>query len=324
MLAVQGCDSGTAAQTTAAHAALGAQHDLTIAGARAAFESYLTISDSAAAAGDATAGLSVVADAAWETVHAQYTALASTGAPVPRYQYGTPVFYVPTAENYPHWFLATASQRAVDGGGTNTVLMVFGQTKQGATWLLDGSAALAPGQSMPAIALDADGYATALPTYEQSLLLPPNVVGATQASVVDEGPAAAAAAVIAAGPQTTGLYAQQFAESHVIAATGLDYTWLLQGSTFPVFALRTTDGGALVLYGMYVSTTRAYPDTLAGAAIPVPANVTPLLPTSEIGYHAVAANSTYEFAAVDPAATVTHAKVTIIAASGALSYAHAY
>jgi hypothetical protein len=319
MLAVQGCDSGTSAQASS-----GGHPEVTIAGARAVYQRYLAASDSAAEAGDMTAGLSLVADAAWETAHAQYTALASAGTPVPRYQYGAAHFYVPSAENYPHWFVATASQTALNGGSTGTVLMVFGQYKKGAAWNLDGSTMLAPGQSMPAIALDADGYATALPTYDQDLLTPPDVVGATQASVVDQGPTAATSGFITEGPQTTGLFAQQNAAERAIAAAGLAYTWYMEGATFPVFTLLTADGSALVLYGMYVDTTYAHPDGLRGAAIPVPANLTPLLPNTEIGYHALYGNETYEYAAVDPVATASNGKVTIIASSGGLSYVHAY
>jgi hypothetical protein len=319
MLAVQGCDSGTSAR-----AGSGGNPAITIAGARAVFQRYLSVSDSAAASGDMATGLSVVADAAWESAHAEYTALASSGTPVPRYQYGTADFYVPKAENYPHWFVAKAPQRSLNGSGTGTVLMVFGQSKKGAMWNLDGSTMLSPGQSIPAIALDADGYATPLPTYDQNLLVPPNAVGATQASVVNQGPGAPSAAVITHGPQTTGLYAQQAAAVRMIAVQGLEYTWYMEGATFPVYALRTTDGGALVLYGMFVDTTYSHPDALKGAAIPVPTDLTPLLPTTEIGYHAVYGNSSYEFAAVDPGATASHAKLAIIANSGGLSYVHAY
>ena len=53
---------------------------------------------------------------------------------------------------------------------------------------------------------------------DPSLLLPPDLVGATQAAVVDEGPAAPAAAVIGTGPQTTGLYTTQDAQGNSATA----------------------------------------------------------------------------------------------------------
>jgi hypothetical protein len=324
MLSVQGCSSGAPAQATASTAS--SAHDVTSADAQAVYQSYLTTSDTAAVSGDSETGLSVVSDAAWEAANAQYTALSSKGTPVTRYQYGTPQFYVPALASYPRWFLTVVPRHAAgtSASAAVTTLMVFYQNKSGAAWTLDGAAALGPGQSLPVIARDEDGYATPLTTYDQSLLVPPDVVGATQAAVVDDGPSSAAAAIVADGAQTTGLYAQQDATSTGATASNLDYTWLMEGASFPVFALRTTDDGALVLYGMYMDTTMEHPDLAMGAPIPIPAGVTPLLAApTEVGYHAVYANWTFEFAALDPPATSTQ-KLAVIAASGGISYGHAY
>ena len=82
---------------------------------------------------------------------------------------------------------------------------------------------------------------------------------------------------------------------------GLQYQWLLQGAPFAQFELRLADGGALVLYGMYLNTTNQHANLVAGSPIPVPPAFTPLLAApTEVGYHAVYANWTYEFAAIDP------------------------
>jgi hypothetical protein len=64
---------------------------------------------------------------------------------------------------------------------------------------------------------------------------------------------------------------------------------------------------------------------VSGSAIPVPANFVPLLgaPT-EIGYHEVLADWTFEYAAVDPPATAQNAKVQIIGADGGPTFGHAY
>ena len=181
------------------------------------------------------------------------------------------------------------------------------------------------GQPLPAIARDSDGYAIEVATTDPSLLLRPDVVGATQAAVVDDGPTSPAAAVVSDGPQTTGLYAAQNAQGAMDQAHGLQYQWLLQGAPFPQFELRLADGGALVLYGMYLDTSNQHPNLTTGSAIPVPPAFTALfaLP-NEIGYHAVYANWTYEFAAIDPPATAHGAKLQVIAAQGGLYYAHAY
>jgi hypothetical protein len=321
LLAISGCAPASPASADTADF-----HGLTVADAQAAYNSYLKVSDTAAAQGDKTQGLAAAADAQWEVLHAQFTALASAGTPVPRYRYGAPVFYVPALTGYPQWFIVTTTRTTVaaagPGAASNTI-MAFERSAAGEPWTLNGTAVL--DQGMPAIARDRDGYAIPVSRSDPGLLLPPDVVGASQAGVVDEGPASAAAAVIASGPQTTGLYAAQSAQAGSDAAHGWQYQWLLEGAEFEQFGLQTASGGALVLYGMYLNTTTEHPNLVPGAPIPVPANFSPLLAApTEVGYHAVYANWTFQYAAIDPPATAKDAKVQVIASGGGPSYGHAY
>jgi hypothetical protein len=317
-----GCSPAAAPAKTA----VGSVHALTLAQARAVYDSYVTASTAAAKQGDATQGLAVVGDAQWAVLHGQYTALATTGTPVPQYSYGTATFYVPALPSYPLWFVVEVPIRTEVGGhlgpAVNT-LLAFQRYIPSRLWTLDGSAVL--DQPLPAIARDSSGYATALSSTGPNLLLSPYLVGATQAAVVDEGPAAPAAAVIGSGLQTTGMYAVQNAQANAASAHGLNYLWLLEGATFAQYELRTTDGGALVLYAMYLNTTTEHPGNASGSPIPVPADFTPLITAgAKIGYHGVNANWTYEFAAVDPPASVHGAKVEVIGGSGGPTYGHAY
>lgn len=321
-LATQGCDAGPAAQ-----AATAAHPDLTVAQARAVYQSYLTSSDTAAAQGDSAADLSVVADAALLVAHAQYALRAATGAPVKRYVYGTPTFYVPIVSGYPHWFVVEVPRRTLGSKPTSRVntLMVFGESKPTDAWTLDGAAALLPGQTLPAIATDAKGYAISLSPNQQGLLLQPNVVGGTQAAVVDEGPEHPAANLVAPGSQTTDLYSQQAAIGSG-TAKDLLYSWVLEGSPFPLFALRTTSGAALVIYGMYLNTELAYLNKGVGATAPlsVAANVRAVFTSpAEVASRAVYTTWTYEFAAIDPPANESNGKATVIAATSAITSAHA-
>ncbi len=314
------------APATSADAVTPASHSVSLAAAEAVYGSYLVASDAAAATGDKAQALSVVTSAQWAQVKGQYTALGTAGTPVPRYRYGKPTFYVPGLASYPQWFMVAVPRRTDTGGRLGpavSTLLVFARTEKTVPWTLSGSAVL--GQSLPAIALDSNGYATDVATTDPTLLLRPDVVGATQAAVVDDGPASPAAAVVSDGPQTSGLYAAQNAVAAAEQAKGLQYQWLLQGAAFPQVGLRLTDGGALVLYGMYLATSNEHPHLVAGSPIPVSPAFTALfaLP-NEIGYHAVYADWTYEFAAIDPPATAHGAKLQVIAAQGALSYAHAY
>ena len=328
LLAAQGCAPAAPAASAApaAEAITPARHDLPLATAEAVYGTYLAASDAAAAEGNETQALSIASAAQWDQAKGQYMALASVGTPVPRYQYGKPVFYVPALTTYPQWFMVAVPRRTGTGGKLGpavSTLMVFTRAAQTLAWAVSGTAVLS--QPLPAIARDSDGYAIDVTTTDPSLLLRPDVVGATQAAVVDEGPASPAAAVVSGGPQTTGLYAAQNAQAAADQAKGLQYEWLLQGAPFPQYELRLADGGALVLYGMYLDTTNEHPNLLAGSPIPVPPADTALFSTpNEIGYHAVYANWTYEFAAIDPPATAHDAKLQVIAAQGVLYYVHAY
>jgi len=321
LLAVQGC-----APAPDADAVTPPSHSVSLTGAESVYRSYLAASDAAAVAGNEDQALNVSSAAQWSQAKGQYTALATAGTPVPRYRYGTPVFYVPALAGYPDWFVVEVPRRTGTGGQLSaavSTLMLFTRSKATAAWSLSGSAVL--DRPLPAVALDSDGYAIDMTTTDPKLLLRPDVVGATQAAVVDEGPASPAAAVIGSGPNTTGLYAAQAALGAAAQARGLQYQWLMMGAPYPQFELRLADGGALVLYGMYLNTVTEHPNLVAGSPIPVPADVRPLLAApTEVGNHAVYANWTYQFAAVDPPSTARNAKVQIIGAQGGPSYGHAY
>lgn len=318
LLAVAGC-----APAPAADAASATSHAVTLAAARAAYDGYLAASNAAAASGNELEALKVVADAEAAQVKAQYTALESAGTPLPRYRYGTPVFYVPALAGYPQWFVvAVPRSTAGSRGPAVRTLLLFTRYAAADPWTLSGTAVL--GQPLPAIARDVGGYAIGVAASDPALLLPPDLLGATQAAVADDGPASPAAAVISRGPLTTGLYAAQRAMQAAQQANGLDYQWLLQGASYQQFELRLADGGALVLYPMDLNTTYTRASQAAGPPIPVPASFAPLLTApAEAGLHEVGADWTYEFAAVDPPASAPHASVQVIGGQGAPTYGYA-
>jgi hypothetical protein len=322
LLSIQGC-----APALDADADTPASHSVTFADARAAYQTYLNVSHVAAATGDEASALTVVTSAQWAQTRSQYNALVSAGTPVPRYQYGTPTFYVPALSGFPQWFMVAANRTTVTSGkpgATDSTLMLFARGKQTEDWTLSGTAVLS--RPLPAIARNADGYAVPVSSRDSSLLLRPDVVGATQAAVVDDGPSSPAAAVIAAGPLTTGLQVAQAARAAAEQRRGLQYQWLLQGAPFPQVGLRLVgSGSALIMYGMSLNTSTEHPNLVAGSPIGVPAEFKPMLaePT-EIGYHAVFANWAYQFAAIDPPATARNGKLEVIGAERGPSFGHAY
>ena len=322
VLSVQGC-----APAPDAVAVTHASHSVTFADARAAYQTYLQVSDSAAATSDQASALAVVTSAQWVQTKSQYAALVAAGTPVPRYRYGSPAFYVPALSSFPEWFMVTANRTTVTGGkpgATDSTLMLFARQETTDDWTLSGTAVLS--RPLPAIARDADGYAVPVSTTDTTLLLRPDVAGATQAAVVDDGPSSPAAAAVAAGPMTTGLYAAQNARAAAEQARGLQYQWLLQGAPYPQVGLRLAgSGSALIMYGMYLNTSNEHPNLVAGSPIGVPAEFKPMLgePT-EVGYHAVLANWAYQFAAIDPPATARDGKLEVIGSQRGPSFGHAY
>jgi hypothetical protein len=334
LLALAGCapsaSSGASGSAAAADAKTQVGHvpgyAQTLAQAENTYHQYVSTSAAAAASGNRAQALNLVADAQWAQVKAQYEALASTGTPIPQYTYGPAQFYVPAPEGYPRWFMVTVPRTLKTSGQPGTAvntIMVFEQARAKNRWTLDGTAAF--GGTLPALARQSDGYVVNEPETDASVLVRPDLVGPSQASVADEGPSTPAAAVVSPGAQTTGLYTVQSAQFQAEKARGLAYLWLLEGAPFAQFQVRLAGGGDLVLYGMYLNTSDAHPGLFKGSPIPVPAGFTPLLAApTEVGYHAVYANWTYQFAAIDPPATSSHAKISIIATGSARSYGHAY
>ena len=320
-LAASGCSAAAAPPNPDS----GTYHGLTLAAAQSAYQYYVTTSHAAAAQGNKAQSLAIVGDAQWSIVNEQFTALATTSTPIPTYQYGQPVFYVPALTTWSEWFMVAVPRTAETGaqaGITANTILLFEKRGPNLPWTVDGSVVL--DQPLPAIARDQAGYAIALSTADSHLLLPPDVVGASQAAVVDNGTAAPSIAVVGDGPLTTGWYRAQAARGRSAAAQDLVYQWLLEGTDYALFSLQTADGGALVMYGMYLNTTTSHPGLAAGAPILVPAAFTPLTGPTEVGRRAVDANWTYEFAAVDPPSAEHGAKLQVIASGGAPTYGRAY
>jgi hypothetical protein len=272
-----------------------------------------------------------------------------------QYKYGTPTFYLPEPAAYPRFFLADVTRTAVFGGHSEPegatasvggaevpvdgpVLMVFEQSSSAGRWLLASVAQLAAGATLPRLATDKSGDIPQVPLMSTDLLAQPYATGPLQAAVVDEGPASAAANAVAAGPLTTGLY--QAARDRYQGAGGADlsglevpagdvYQWSMEGAPYPAFALRTADGGALVLYAMYLNSTVAIPGYIndasplqPGAPIRIPPDVRPLLPSGQPAPRVqLTAQSLFSFAAIDP--PPGSSKITVLAISGALNYATA-
>jgi hypothetical protein len=358
-LAVAGCTSA-AAGTTASSANTGGAPVLTQTQAAQAFDAYVAASNQAGATDDGKLALSVVTGAQQSLVSATLKSQSASSTScdtsaycstlsiklVGQYAYGTPTFYLPEPAGYPRFFVADVTRAlAVKGvskdatvsvGGAQVpvdgqALMVFEQSAAAGPWQLASVAQFPSGTTLPSLATDKNGDIPQVPLTSTELLAQPYATGPLQAAVVDDGPASAAAKAVQAGPLTTGLYqaARDRADSGLEVPAGDVYQWSMEGTPYPAFALRTADGGALVLYAMYLNSTVAVPGYFddaspvePGAPINIPPDVLPLLPSGHPSSRIrLEAQSLFSFAAIDPAATSS--KITVLAIGGGLNYATA-
>lgn len=303
----------------------------TAAQARQVFDAYVTRTDRALAAGNATAALALAQDEPWKELSTAIATAKFHRTAVAPYRYGTPAFYIPAPHDYPRWFVASVRRTAPPGApasvagvpqaATGQALMLFQKEAEGLPWKLSGTVQLRPGQQVPKLATTSSGNAEVARLDDtRSYLARPDVVGPLQAAVVDDGPAAPAAAAVASGPLTTGMYQQQAA---LKPAAGESRQWTLQGSRDGRFALRTADGGALVFYAMNLYTTVKAPSkpdaAKAGRTIAVPPEFVPLLPpgAATMARASLRTQYTMAFAAIDPPASAANAKIQFIAVDGA-------
>ncbi|HEX3751417.1 MAG TPA: hypothetical protein VHW06_12730 [Streptosporangiaceae bacterium] len=287
VLSVQGCGTTASATTTVT----GPNQ----ARALKVFNAYVTAERVAVANRNTLLAQSLTSSAQYTVVSAQW----SYGQPVTAVSYGKPTLYVPKLTTYPQWFMATVPE-SVKGKAIGTALMVFDKPDASANWLQYGSVMLTPGAPALHVAMK-DGYATALRTTDKNLQFRPDEVGAIHATVVDDGPASAAAKVVAAGPLTTGLYQSNTAIAQQIGARGNYYSFELEGTSYPFFALATTDGGAIVMYTMSLNTSTTPVHASASNPITVPDQFKPLLPADQKPMTKLFdADYTQEYVAIDP------------------------
>ena len=332
LLSVQGC-GGTASAATAS-GGLTRTSGLTPAAAMRVFDSYVTAEHVALADRSELLALSLVTNGAYDLTVASFH-IAGHG-PLPAYDYGKPTLYVPKLSTYPYWFMAAVSRTPASSGrgaSARPVVLVFDKSDADAQWTLDGTVALPPGTPPLPVAVGSSGYATPLPTFDQALKATPNVVGALQAAVVDGGPASPSAAVVAAGPQTTGMYRTYSAAAHQATALQETYQWELDGVHDPVFTLRTTDGGGLVYYTMHLDTlaqissaaARSHGHRSPVSPIPIPPAFRPLLPLHQPPvHHELATEQTLQYLALVPPASAHAAKIQVIGVGGGPTSASAH
>lgn len=311
--------------------------------ATGAFRSYVVNDDVARASGDERLALSWADDGQAQLIAAEFRKAAFTGDPVPRYVYSGQRFYVPRLTQFPKWFVVVADRSAQTGAAagtaagagaaaatgkdTRTVLMAFVRKSVDSRWRLSLSTILDHGVKPPQIPVDKDGYATPLATYDTGLTIQPRIVPGVQATLAEEGPESLATKVMRAGPHTSGYYLTDQRNERRDAGRGLAYDTVYAATGFPIYALRTADGGGIVLYALSRNTVTFVKDKKHGH-LSVPRNAAHLLDTIVL-QDELDVTETLQFATTVPAKPPgqrgktavpgkTTAKAAVVAADGAV------
>ena len=324
-----GCsdDSQSQAQTKAAAARSSASpspsaspppEPMTPQTADKAFRAFVSNDDVARASGDERLALWWTSEGQSQLTAAAFRRAMAKGDPVPRYRYGSPTLYVPRLlPQGVQWFVAVVQRSAMDGKDPHTVIMGFVRSKPTQRWRLSLATLLDKKQKPPKIAVDAQGYAKALATFDAALLIPPRVVPSIQATLAEEGPGNVAAKVMETGKHTTDYYTSDQRATKPKKGSGLHINTVYATTAFPIFPLATTDGGGIVLYALSRDAVSIKNKKKPGH-VPIPKDAAPFI-SADLVHNELDVTQTLQFATLvppQPKKGENGDKATIIAADG--------
>jgi hypothetical protein len=283
-----------------------------------AFRSYVVNDDVARASGDERLALWWTSEGQSQLTAAQFRRAMAAGDPVPRYRYAAPTLYVPRLRpEGAQWFVAIVRRSLVDGKEPHTMIMGFVRSKPTMRWRLSLATVLDKKQKAPKIAVDAEGYAKPLATFDTGLLIPPRVVPSIQATLAEEGPENVAVKVMETGRHTTDFYTADQKATKPKKGSGLKVNTVYATTAFPIFPLATTDGGGIVLYALSRDAVSTKSKKKPGH-VPVPKDAAPFIATDRV-HNELDVTQTLQFATLVPPASKkgrTSDKATIIGADG--------
>ncbi|WP_030165738.1 hypothetical protein [Spirillospora albida] len=162
-------------------------------------------------------------------------------------------YYIPRLSGHPRWFAADATT----GSGKLAVrhALLFTQARPGAPWLLTADP-YPSGPALSRVALDPEGYATAVSPNSGGLAVAPGRLAAAHAALLTGGPRAPGASVLAGGSATDQSHAALLKGREALAQRGITLSTRFTAAPYQTYALRTRDRGALVWY--VVKQTEAY------------------------------------------------------------------
>jgi len=211
-------------------------------------------------------------------------------------------YYIPRLPraSYPRWFAIRTSYITLSTGkNLGSAYLVFAQDSAGAPWKDIIEPDILPGQAPPQIATGSGGYAQAVAAGDTGLNVAPDKIGQVTAAWLDQLASNTSNTVIddEAG-NLTDLKDEVFWRSGEGGAA-FDATDTHSVPAGPVFALKTTDGGALVFYTTDAQLTLTPPDGGTISALTIPGYYSP---SSSDGLTSATVGYAEQFATYIPAA----------------------
>jgi hypothetical protein len=288
--------------------------------AKQTFDGFVSVDDVARATGDERLALTLSRDGEAALTAGEYEYSFFHGSPLTRYAYTDTTIFTPRLTTYPQWFVVSATRTPTSPAGLKqSVLMAFYLKSPADKWQLSLVTQLGKNVKLPKLAVDSEGYATPLATFANDVVIPPRSMPSIQATYAQQGPLSDAARVMQPGPFTTGIYTQTQQAVKAANTAGEAMDSALFATNYPSFSLRTTDGGALVIYAL--SSTTIHYLKKQGGTLAIPQDAAHLLVNLLLPKNQLTVTDTLQYAATDPPAPkdskTPPGKATVIAGSGA-------
>jgi hypothetical protein len=240
---------------------------ITPAQAQQVLANYTTTNNTANAEFSPTLLATIEADSSFAIDNGIYDAKqASHASGYPAYGPAAASYYIPleSPASYPHWFAVKVGNALLSAPDkvVQTEYLVFTQAAAGAPWLNSLEPFTLTSATTPSVALSASGYATAVAATGTPLALPAATASATTAASLDSGTGQPANPGNLADDNDLASFKKNLSPHPSITSRH-------SASTDPVFALRTTNGGALLFYDVAAQLTlTAAPGSTLHAGIP--------------------------------------------------------
>ena len=186
-------------------------------------------------------------------------------------------YYIPRLPQttYPRWFAVRGSYVTMAGKNLGSAYLVFARDSADTSWKDVVEPDILPGQALPQIATDSGGYAQSVAPDATGLNVAPDEIGKVTAAWLDKVASSTSnSAIDNQAGNLTDLKDEVFWRSGE-GGTALDATDTHSVPADPVFALKTTSGGALVFYTTAAQLTLTPPDGGTISALTIPGYYSP-------------------------------------------------